>query len=132
MAARVMPSKRRTETSERRRLPRVSERVPLAITEGGTVLQAETVNLSAAGAYCTLDRFLAPMTKLQLDYELPDGGGRRTRLRCTGVVVRTEPVIASPDKGRYAVAIFFTDLSERSRSALSRFVRQRLSRPSTP
>jgi hypothetical protein len=53
------------------------------------------------------------------------------RLRCTGVVVRTEPVVISPDKGRYHVAIFFTDLSERDRSVLSRFVRQRLSRPST-
>ena len=138
MATRVMPPKRRTETSERRRAPRVSERVPLAITEGGTPIQAETVNLSAAGAYCTLDRFLAPMTKLQLDYELPDpaggrgaAGGRRVRIRCAGVVVRSEPVIVSPDKGRYHVAIFFTDLSERDRLALSRFVRQRLSRPST-
>lgn len=137
MAARMMPPKRRTDTSERRRTPRVSERVPLGITEGGTTLEAETVNLSAAGAYCTLDRFLAPMTKLQLDYELPDpaGGGalsgRRVRIRCAGVVVRSAPVIVSPDKGRYHVAIFFTDLSERDRSALSRFVRQRLSRPST-
>ncbi|OGX29065.1 MAG: hypothetical protein A3B78_03460 [Omnitrophica WOR_2 bacterium RIFCSPHIGHO2_02_FULL_67_20] len=127
----------RTEASERRRSPRVSERVPLAITDGGAPIQAETVNLSAAGAYCTLDRFLAPMTKLQLDYELPDppgggvGGGRRVRIRCAGVVVRSEPVIVSPDKGRYHVAIFFTDLSERNRSVLSRFVRQRLSRPST-
>ena len=74
-----MPPKRRTDTSERRRTPRVSERVPLGITEGGTTLEAETVNLSAAGAYCTLDRFLAPMTKLQLDY----GTGRRASPRST-------------------------------------------------
>ena len=121
----------RTETSERRRAPRVSERVPLGITEGGATLTAETVNLSANGAYCTLDRFLAPMTKLQLDYELPGHTGRRVRIRCTGVVVRSEPIIVSPHQGRYHVAIFFTDLSERHRSALSRFVRQRLSHPST-
>jgi hypothetical protein len=110
-------------------MPRVAERVPFAITEGGVALQADTVNLSAAGAYCTLERFIAPMTKLQLDYELP-APGRGHRIRCTGVVVRTEPVIASPDKGRYHIAIFFTDLSERDRSAIARFVHQRLARPS--
>ncbi len=138
MATWIMSQRRpRTEAAERRRAPRVSECVPLGITEDGTTFKAETVNLSATGAYCTLDRFLAPMTKLQLDYELPDPAGGRTgvgrcvRIRCTGVVVRSEPVIVSPDKGRYRVAIFFTDLSERNRSALSRFVRQRISRPST-
>ena len=81
-------------SAERRQAPRVSHRVSLGITGDGTTLQTETVNLSAAGVYCTLDRFLAPMTKLQLDYEVPDpaGGGadgaRRVRIQCTGVVVR--------------------------------------------
>ena len=115
--------------SERRSTPRVAERVSFAITEGQVVLQAESIDLSATGAYCTLERFIAPMTKLQLDYELPDGS-RRVRICCTGVVVRTEPVVASPDKGRYHVAIFFTDLNERDRSAIERFVHQRLARPS--
>ena len=122
--------------SDRRRSPRVAERVPFAITEGRAAVQAESVNLSAAGAYCTLERFIAPMTKLQLDYELPDpagggaGGNRRIRIRCTGVVVRTEPVVTSPEAGRYHIAIFFTDLNERDRSAIARFVGQRLARPS--
>ena len=117
-------------SAERRQAPRVSHRVSLGITGDGTTLQTETVNLSAAGVYCTLDRFLAPMTKLQLDYEVPDGA-RRVRIQCTGVVVRAEPVIASADRGRYHIAIFFTDLSDRDRSVLSRFVQQHLARPST-
>ena len=116
---------------ERRRAPRIAERVALAITDGGTELTTETRNLSASGAYCTLDHFISPMSKLQLRFELPQGT-RRTTIRCAGVVVRVEPVIAGAERARYNTAIFFTELSERNRSAISRFVRQRLSAtPST-
>ena len=117
--------------AERRRAPRAAERVAMAIQEAGAELTTETKNLSASGVYCTLDRFIAPMSNLQLRLELPDGA-RRRMVRCTGVVVRIEPVIANADRGRYNVAIFFTELSERDRSVISRFVRQRLSAtPST-
>ena len=116
-----MSSQKLSNGSERRGAPRVLHRVPLAIVGDGTVLQAETVNLSSSGAYCTVDQFLPPMTKLELEFELPDGS-RHARVRCTGAVVRAEPVVATPERGRYNIAIFFTDLSERDRSAISRFV----------
>jgi hypothetical protein len=61
------------------------------------------------------------MTKLDLQFDL-ENGARRVRVHCTGAVVRAEPVVASPERGRYNIAIFFTDLSERDRSAISRFV----------
>jgi hypothetical protein len=116
-----MSSQQSSNGSERRGAPRALHRVPLAILGDGTVLQAETVNLSSTGAYCTIDQFLPPMTKLQLEFELPEGS-RHARVRCAGAVVRAEPVVATPEKGRYNIAIFFTDLSERDRSAISRFV----------
>ncbi|MBI4342633.1 MAG: hypothetical protein HY599_04645, partial [Candidatus Omnitrophica bacterium] len=82
--------------------------------------------------YCLLDRLIPPMTKLQLEFELPDGG-RRLRIRGTGVVVRAEPVVSSAERGQYHIAIFFSEMSERHRAAISKFVRQRLSpSPSTP
>lgn len=110
---------------ERRRHLRTPERVSLDIQDAGTALSTETKNLSASGAYCTLNRFIAPMSKLQLRFELPHGA-RRVKIRCTGVIVRVEPVIANAERGSYNVAIFFTELSERDRSAISRFVRERL------
>ena len=113
-------------TQERRRHPRVAEPVALAITEAGQALQAETKNLSISGAYCTMDRFMAPMTKVALQFELPNGP-RRAMIRCSGVVVRVEPVIADAERGRFNTAIFFTDLSDRDRSVIERFVRRRLS-----
>lgn len=118
-------------TRERRGAPRAAERVLVAVTDAGAVLQTETKNISASGAYCTLDRFVAPMTKLQLAFELPQGS-RRVKIQCAGVVVRIEPVVATVDRGMYNVAIFFTELAERDRSAIARFVRERLSAtPST-
>lgn len=117
--------------SERRRAPRIPERVAVSISDAGTELKTETKNLSASGAYCMLDRFIAPMSKLQLRFDLANGS-RRVAVRCAGVVVRIEPVIANTERGRYNVAIFFTELSERHRAAIGRFVRQRLATASSP
>ncbi len=113
------------DSKERRRHARAAERIALAITDAGAALSTETKNLSASGVYCTLERFIAPMSKLQLEFELPNGS-RRVKIRCTGVVVRVEPVIANVEHGLYNVAIFFTELTERDRSAIARFVRRRL------
>ena len=125
MAPRLMASQ------ERRRAPRVVERVPVALTDEGKAFQAESENLSATGVYCTLERFIPPMTKLQVQFELPDGA-RHVRIRCEGIVVRVEPVITTATQARYHVAVFFSELTERDRSAISRFVSQRLAaRPAT-
>jgi c-di-GMP-binding flagellar brake protein YcgR len=111
--------------NERRRSPRAAERIAMTVTEDRADLRAETNNLSASGAYCTLDRFIAPMTKLHLQFALPNGS-HNTTIRCSAVVVRVEPLIANAQRGRYHVALFFTDLSDRHRSAITRFVQRRI------
>ena len=122
----------RMTVPERRKVPRIAERVTIAISEDGQVWQAETKDLSAAGAYCVSNRFIAPMTKLEFQFELPDGK-KGTRIEGTGVVVRAEPVISSAAQGRYHIAIYFSEISERHRAAISQFVRSRLSSsPPTP
>ena len=112
-------------SQERRASPRVLERVLLDIADAGITLRTETKNLSASGAYCMLERFIAPMTKLQLAFDLPNGS-RRVKVRCSGVVVRVEPVVTNAERGGYNVAIFFTELAERDRVAIAQFVRRRL------
>lgn len=121
MAARLTSSK----TVERRGAPRVTEHLPLAIGEAGAEFAAETVDLSASGVNCVLDRFIPPMSKLLLRFELLHGV-RREPIQCAGVVVRVEPMIASPERGRYRTAVFFTELSERHRASIARFVTARL------
>ncbi len=110
---------------ERRQLPRTPERLSIAVQDGGLSLTTETKNLSASGAYCLVDRFIPPMTKLALTFELPDGS-RRVKIACAGAVVRVDPVITDAQHSSYHIAIFFTDLSDRDRAAIGRFVQHRL------
>ncbi len=116
-----------TQRPERRRAPRAPERIELAISEEGQELRTETKNISAAGAYCTLERFIPPMSKLELRFDLPTvGSARRSKVRCNGVVVRVEPVVTDGEAMRYNTALFFTDIDERDRQTISQFVRERL------
>ena len=110
---------------ERRQTPRVAKRVPVTIAGEQGVIQAETKNISAAGAYCSLEQRLAPMTKLELEFSL-ETNPKSVRVRCHGVVVRVEPLPGPSAHPRYDTAIFFTDLAERDRQAISEFVRQHL------
>ena len=112
-------------TPERRRAPRIAQQLSLTISNGGFALSTETRNLSATGAYCSVERFIPPMTKLQLRLELPEQGGTTT-VECIGVVVRVEPTIHSAERAGYDMAVYFTELSDRDRAAIERFVRQRL------
>ena len=115
---------------ERRSHPRIRERVALALAHEQGAVEAETQNLSAAGVYCTVAQFVPPMTKMQVAFELPHGQ-RTTRIRCTGVVVRVDPILSSADRWRYHLGIFFTDLADRDRSAIAHFVQQQLSQASS-
>ena len=64
-------------------------------------------------------------------FELPNKSHRPTSIRCSGVIVRVEPVISNLQQGHYHVAVLFTELAERDRTAIARFVRQRLSASSS-
>ncbi len=112
-------------SAERRRAPRIRSTIPVALSEGTWDLKADTRDLSTAGVCCLLDRFVPPMTRIQLELELPTDGAV-SRARCGGVVVRVDPVITAGQQSRYAVAIFFSDLAARDRAAIERYVRQRL------
>jgi len=122
--------KRIKKQPERRSAPRSTEQLDVSITESGIGFNAEAKNLSASGTYCTLDRFISPMTKLDLRFELPDGN-KNAVIRCTGVVVRVEPIVADVDKPRYHMAVFFSDVSEQDRAVIARYVRNRLTASTT-
>ena len=114
---------------ERRGSPRVAHRLPLTIHHGIGEVVIQTKNLSSSGAYCTLRRFLAPMTKLQIRLAIP-GSPHHTPISCRGVIVRTEPAKARPRCRRYHVAIFFHELADHDRSVLARYVQHHLHRAS--
>ena len=114
---------RMTTQPERRRAPRVADRVAVSIVNPREVIRAETKDLSTSGAYCSLDRFIPLMTKLQLAFSLPTAS---QPIRCEGVVVRVLPQTEQPGRNIYEVAVFFTEVSDADRNALNAFVQQRL------
>ena len=115
---------------ERRRHPRVTHRISCDLQNEQQALKAETLNLSACGAYCTVQEFIPPMTKLQVSLTLPHGKST-SHVNCTGVVVRVEPMTTNLEHWKYRIAIWFSDLSDRNRSAISHFVEQRLAESSS-
>jgi hypothetical protein len=108
---------------ERREHPRLYNNIPLKISrEDGKDVVTKTVNISRAGAYCQIDQYIEPMTKLKLNLLVPQkkaGKANARKVVCTGVVVRTEPD-TSPDS--YNIAIFFSDITKRDAEVIADFI----------
>jgi hypothetical protein len=113
---------------ERRKSPRAFGNVPLKIAHEEGDIVTETVNISRSGAYCCVDRYVEPMTKMKINLLLPLKKGGRSltkKVACGGVVVRTEP---AEKKGLYNIAIFFSDISQRDAEVISDYVEEYINR----
>ena len=111
-----------SQSSERRRHPRVKHNVPLKISSDEIDLVTDTHNLSCSGAYCQVSRNIEPMTKLKIHLLLPFKKKEKIvtkKITCEGVVVRSESVSG---ENRYNIAIFFNDLSRKDNQTLSEYI----------
>lgn len=108
--------------AERRRSPRAETNILINISGGEFDLVTESKNLSASGAYCTVDQYLEPMTKLKIRLLLPfkkDDKIVTKKISCSGVVVRTQ---AQKDGRSFDTAIYFNDIDEKSRNTIAEYV----------
>ena len=105
--------------AERRRYPRIDRTLRIRVARDGEPVATETVNVSCGGALCWLNRPLPVMTKVAVALALP-----KRLVHCTGVVVRSQlvPPPASRGRGRYRLALFFTDVSREDHRAIAEFV----------
>ena len=107
---------------ERRKDPRVENNIPVKICQEGGDLVAETQNISRSGAYCRVDKYIEPMTKLKIHLLLSsskNGKKESKKVSFEGVVVRSEPVL---DGKGYHIAIFFSDISKRDGDFIAEYV----------
>jgi hypothetical protein len=98
---------------ERRKNPRAFGNVPVKISHAAGDIVTETVNISRSGAYCKIDRYVEPMTRMKINILLPLWKNNRNttkKVACEGVVVRTEPATG---KGFFHIAVFFNEISRR-------------------
>ncbi len=112
---------------ERRKDPRFFGSVPVKISGNDFDLVTETKNLSRSGAYCRVNQYIEPMTKLKVQFLLPFKSNDRTvtkKISCGAVIVRTE---SDPSNGTYNVAVFFNDIQARDVAVLVDYVSNMLS-----
>lgn len=115
--------------SERRQHKRIKIKLSASIgtkTEDPKVSipSALILDLSLGGAYCEVDRYVEPLTKVLLTIDFaPAEGEAETEGEstvCRGVVVRTEP---EPGKdGRYRMGVLFTEISRHDKERIQSFL----------
>jgi len=107
---------------EKRRTPRIEDKLPLKVMEGDYCTVVETKNISASGVYFTTDKPVPIMSQVIITLLLPLGKDKNKKIKLSGTVVRVV-AISSEERELYDTAIFFNDISEKAKGVLSRYVK---------
>ncbi len=116
---------------ERRQYPRVEQRLPLKIAANGYDFITSTQNVSCVGAYCHVDKYIPPFTKIMVKLTLSianNNSSENCNVECKGVVVRTE----DEDKGGFNIALFFNTIKDDQRKKISQYIKQFLPEKTSP
>ena len=114
---------------EKRSMPRIEEKLPIKIAEGDYRAVVETKNISASGVYFTTEKPIPLMSKVLITLLLPNSPGKNTKIECNGTVVRVLPM-SDRDSALYETAIFFDDITEKTKAIISRHIKKALSKGS--
>ena len=117
---------------ERRKYPRLDNNVPVKISNEEFDVVTETRNISCAGAYCQVDKYLEPMTRLKIHLLIPLRKRDKIvtkKISCQGVVVRIE---SQPARDSFSVAVYFSDIKEKDRRLLADYIDSALSKTTGP
>ena len=124
--------------AERRIHKRIKKNIPLKIKVADFDSVSETKNLSSSGLYCRIDKYIAPLTKVNMILLIPSS--KQTlpakeqckKIECEGTVVRTE-LINDPGEGdSYNVAIFFSQIKKSDKSCIGKYVRKNIKENLSP
>ena len=112
--------------AERRSFPRVrDEGLSLRLNAGDFDTVTHTLDISASGIYCKIDREIPIMSRVRLKLMVPDSAksSKSTiELDVDGVVVREHPVIIDGVIKHYDAAIFFDNLSEKNSEIIQNYI----------
>lgn len=113
--------------AERRNHPRTETELQLQVTpeRGGVVARVVANNISMGGLYCTSAADFPEMTRLEVRLMLPLKRGKNgdaEPLDVEAVVVRRRELPSSSGETRYELGLFFTNLDDSAREAISRFL----------
>ena len=106
---------------ERRLYPRIDQQLPLKVTANGFDFSTSTKNISCLGAYCHIDKYVPPFTRVFIKLSLPVAAKEDDKgldVECNGVIVRTEDA----QTGGFNIAIFFNRIRNNQRKKISQYV----------
>lgn len=109
--------------AERRKYPRIEHRLPLKVAANGYDFSTSSENVSCVGAYCYINKYVPPFTKVSIKLSLPVTAGnirKNYNVECKGVIVRTE----DDAKGGFNIAVFFNEINGGQRKIISQYVSQ--------
>ncbi|MDD5424259.1 MAG: PilZ domain-containing protein [Candidatus Omnitrophica bacterium] len=108
---------------ERRRQPRVEEKIPLKIKDEGFDAISVTKNISCSGVFCQVDGYFPLLSKVKIVLLLPSEEKSKAHpVHIDGVVVRSEPVKNSPDLNCRNIGIFFNKMKKQDQNRISGYI----------
>ena len=112
--------------TERRSFPRVrDEGLALRLEAGNFDAVTHTLDISASGIYCKIDKEIPLMSRVKIKLMVPDMEKTEKaakELDVEGVVVREHPVIIDGVIKHYDAAIFFDNLSAKHREVIQEYI----------
>ena len=112
-----------TRGRERRVHFRLDHKLPVQIIANGYDFATETKNVSCLGAYCRINKYVPPFTRVEVKLDLPIAAKQEKKthaVNCKGVIVRTE----DEREGGFNIAVFFNNIKEDQRKIITRYIKQ--------
>lgn len=112
---------------EKRCHARIKKNLPIKIKhkDFDFDIVTETKDISCAGAYCQVDRYLAPLTKIKTKILLPFKKKNKSQyIDCTGIVVRSEKTNNNLEE-QYNIAIYFNEINKTNMQKINHFIKDR-------
>jgi len=109
------------QNKERRLHPRLDRNLPINVAANGYDFFTTTHNISCVGAYCHIEKYVPPFTKVKIILNLPIPGNSSKQdfgVECHGVIVRTE----DEANGGFNIAIFFDHIKDTCRQKIAQYI----------
>ena len=127
------PDKKRKKAASKDKpwSPRIYKQLPLKVAANGYDFISTAQNVSCVGAYCRINKYIPPFTRVMIKLTLPLSLKKKdkgSKVECKGVVVRS----GDENEGGFNIAIFFNDIKDNERKKISQYISKVLLQHSLP
>lgn len=114
---------------ERRKHPRVEEKIPLKIKDEGFDTISVTKNISCSGVFCQVDGYFPLLSKVKIVLLLPSEEKSKAHpVHIEGVIVRSEPVKSSSNPNCRNIGIFFSRIKKQDTAKIAAYINSTLAK----